>query len=89
MAGDVFHTSNPPASARKAWYSFRAELHRRLPELTVVVVAGNHDSASRLEAPEALLRVMRVYMVDGLPRLGREALDLELEYGGSPMLVPA
>jgi DNA repair exonuclease SbcCD nuclease subunit len=54
-----------------------------------VVVAGNHDSASRLEAPEALLRVMRVYMVDGLPRLGREALDLELEYGGSPMLVPA
>ena len=77
VAGDVFHTSNPPASAQKAWYSFLAELHRRLPELTVVVVAGNHDSAARLEAPEALLRAMRVHLVGGLPRLGREALDLE------------
>ncbi len=77
VAGDVFHTSNPPASAQRAWYEFLAAVHRRLPRLTVVVTAGNHDSALRLEAPGTLLRAMDVHVVGGLPRHGQDELDLE------------
>ncbi len=76
VAGDVFHTSNPPASAQRAWYEFLADLHRRAPRLTVVVTAGNHDSALRLEAPGALLRAMDVHVVGGIPRQEGDRVDL-------------
>lgn len=69
VAGDVFESSNPPAAAVTAWFDFLAALHRRLPHLQVVVVGGNHDSASRLDAPDRLLRTLTPFhVVGGLPR---------------------
>lgn len=77
IAGDVFDTSNPPASAQAAWYGFLARLHARFPRLQVVVVGGNHDSPSRLDAPAPLLASLRVRVVGGLPRGEAGALDLD------------
>ncbi len=78
VAGDVFETANPPATAQEAWYRFLAETRRRRPDLDVVVIGGNHDSAARLDAPAEILGEMGVRVVGGLPRLapGGE-LDLE------------
>jgi DNA repair protein SbcD/Mre11 len=44
IAGDVFHTVRPSnASIAEAFRQF-SSLHERLPEVPVVLIAGNHDS---------------------------------------------
>ncbi len=68
IAGDVFDTSNPPASAQADWYRFLAEAHARRPALQIVVIAGNHDSAARLEAPRPLVQALGVRVFGALPR---------------------
>ena len=55
IAGDVFDTANPPASALGLWYRFLASARSRFPGLDIVVVAGNHDSAARIDAPRPVL----------------------------------
>jgi exonuclease SbcD len=76
IAGDVFETSNPPAEAQQQYYDFLATVAARCPGLQVVVVGGNHDSADRLDAPEPVLRSLRVHVVGGL-RLADANADLE------------
>lgn len=55
VAGDVFDNSNPSADAQSAYYGFLADATQSCPSMQIVITAGNHDSASRLEAPRALL----------------------------------
>lgn len=55
IAGDIFDNGNPPAAAQSAYYEFLADATETCPDMNVVIIAGNHDSASRLEAPRALL----------------------------------
>ncbi len=75
VAGDVFDSANPPAAAQAAFYRFLADARRRCPALDVVVVAGNHDSPARLEAPGPLLGTMGVRVTGLLPRAGDGELD--------------
>jgi exonuclease SbcD len=76
VAGDIFDTANPSAEAQAAWYQFIAQARLRLPQLDIVVIGGNHDSAARLEAPDPLFTALQVRMVGGLPRL-HGAMDLD------------
>lgn len=55
VAGDVFDNGNPSAAAQKEYYKFLADATEAAPEMQVIITAGNHDSASRLEAPRPLL----------------------------------
>ena len=55
IAGDVFDNSNPSAAAQSAYYEFIADATQACPDMQIIITAGNHDSASRLEAPRALL----------------------------------
>ncbi len=75
IAGDVFDHQNPPAEAQDAFYGFLAGLSRRCPGLTVVVVAGNHDGAHRLQAPAAVLRYLNVHVVGHVLRGADGRLD--------------
>ncbi|MFO1372482.1 MAG: exonuclease SbcCD subunit D C-terminal domain-containing protein [Candidatus Competibacteraceae bacterium] len=70
IAGDIFDSTNPPASALALFYSFLAAARRRCPQLDIVVVAGNHDSPGRLDAPQPLLAQLGVHIVGTLPRNG-------------------
>lgn len=76
VCGDVFEGANPPASALALWYGFLAEASRRCRGLQVVVVAGNHDSPARLEAPAPVLAALSVNVVGFLPRSEGE-VDVE------------
>lgn len=51
VCGDVYDVANPSVAAQAAFAGFLVEFHRRLPKADLVVVAGNHDSPSRLELP--------------------------------------
>lgn len=55
VAGDIFDNGNPSAAAQEAYYDFLARVTEACPEMHVVITAGNHDSANRLEAPRPLL----------------------------------
>ena len=75
VSGDIFDAGNPPASALAAWYGFLAEAHRRRPHLTVVAIAGNHDSPARLTAPAALLAGVGARVIGSIARDGAGRLD--------------
>ncbi len=80
VAGDVFDGANPPTAALAMYYEFLANLARIAPKIDVLVVGGNHDSASRLNAPEALLAALGVHVVGGMVRRSGEhakAVDVE------------
>lgn len=68
ISGDIFDVSNPPASAQRMFYTFLKEATSLLPGLQVVCIAGNHDSAARLESPRALLEAFRVTVTGMIPR---------------------
>lgn len=69
IAGDVFDNANPSAAAQKACYRFLVEATQACPDLQVVVIAGNHDSANRLEAPRDLLSCHHVEVRGSVRRL--------------------
>ncbi|WP_318482074.1 exonuclease SbcCD subunit D C-terminal domain-containing protein [Photobacterium leiognathi] len=82
VAGDIFDTANPPASSWRMLYRFLAKVSKTLPNLDVVMIGGNHDSPSKLDAPHELLKAFDLHMVGGIHRLEDGTLDVER------MLVP-
>lgn len=67
VCGDIFDSANPSAHAQKLLYHFLAQVARVCPALQVVLVAGNHDCAARLEAPAPLLAGLSVRVVGAAP----------------------
>lgn len=66
IAGDIFDHANPSGQSQGQYYRFLAEARRHCPKLDIVVIAGNHDSAGRLEAPERLLEAFGVRVIGQL-----------------------
>jgi DNA repair protein SbcD/Mre11 len=76
IAGDIFDVANPSASAQQQWYRFLSQARAKFPELDIVAIAGNHDSAARLEAPHALLEAQNIQVLGWLPRTEEGEIDL-------------
>lgn len=62
IAGDIFDSGNPSAVAEGLLYDFLLDATEAVPGLQVVMVAGNHDSAGRLDAPAELLKRHNIYV---------------------------
>lgn len=77
VAGDIYDSQNPPISAQKQLYRFVASARRRMPDLDIVLVGGNHDSAGRLEAPGPLLEPLGVRVVGSMARAADGTVDTE------------
>jgi exonuclease SbcD len=65
VAGDVFDTGNPSAEAQRLYYRFLAQLAAKPGVLAAVVVGGNHDSPTKLDAPREVLGELRARVVGG------------------------
>ena len=68
VAGDIFDSANPSATAQTQLYEFLVKARTQLPALNIVLIGGNHDSASRLDAPSSILNALGVTVVGGLVR---------------------
>ena len=89
VAGDIFDTTAPSNRMQQLYYRFlcrTAESGCR----HVVVVGGNHDSASFLDAPKELLSFLDVHIVGAVSsKLEDELLVLRDSHGEPELLVCA
>ncbi|CAM3500628.1 exonuclease SbcCD subunit D [Pseudomonas floridensis] len=77
IAGDIFDTVNPPVKAQERLYDFIVNAHEQNPSLTIVMIAGNHDSGSRIELPAPLMRRLRTHALGRVLWLDEGVLDAE------------
>lgn len=75
IAGDIFDSANPPADAQSMFYNFLIKAKQYSPLLDIIIIGGNHDSASRLDAPSQILESLGIKVIGGLTR--RENTSLE------------
>jgi exonuclease SbcD len=65
VAGDVFDSSTPSNRAQELYYRFLCKVSASCCR-HIVVIAGNHDSPSFLNAPKELLRALNVYVIGSI-----------------------
>lgn len=63
VAGDIFDTTTPSHRAQSLYYRFLGRVAHESPCRHVVVIGGNHDSPTFLDAPGDLLRALEVHVV--------------------------
>jgi exonuclease SbcD len=70
VAGDVFDTQNPSGEAMRLLYEALAGFARTRPGLRIVLTAGNHDAAGRLEAAAPLFAAFGIEAIGNIRRAG-------------------
>lgn len=65
IAGDVFDSATPSNLAQKLYYRFLINVSATCCD-HVVIISGNHDSPSFLNAPKELLEALNVYVVGSI-----------------------
>lgn len=66
LSGDVFDIQQPSATMWKFFTDSFVRLHAALPSMAIVITAGNHDSASRIQSNSSLWRLANARLI-GLP----------------------
>ena len=77
VSGDIYHTAAPSSAAVSMYVEGMLNIHEACPDMTIVVIAGNHDSASRLESDSLLWRLAGVRVLGGIARDSEGMADLE------------
>ncbi|WP_026977664.1 exonuclease SbcCD subunit D C-terminal domain-containing protein [Flavobacterium tegetincola] len=77
VSGDVFDISNPSAASIRMFYSFLQKATQDNPALQIVITAGNHDSASRLEAPKPLLESSNIHIIGTIEKNADGSINYE------------
>lgn len=62
VAGDIFDVGNPPNYAREQYFNFLARIKNTNCQ-HVIVVGGNHDSPSMLNAPAAVFKHFNIHVI--------------------------
>lgn len=91
ISGDVFHYMQPSAAAQAQFFDFLADA-ANTGLRRVVMVAGNHDSPSRFDAPRGVLGALSMHVVGALPaedNLDRCLASIEGDSGDVELVVVA
>ena len=86
VAGDIFDTSTPGTAAQALYYRFLAQVGTTGCR-HVVIVGGNHDSPTFLDAPAGLLRALDVHVVGQALAEPADQLLLLRDAAGQPELL--
>ncbi len=82
VTGDVFDTKDPTPLSQEIYYDFLDEVSQACPGLRIVIIAGNHDNPTLLEAPQSILRRHQVEV------RGTAVGCDEEDQSDSPLLIP-
>jgi exonuclease SbcD len=86
VAGDVFDTPTPGNRAQALYYRFLCRVAASRCR-HVVVIAGNHDSPTFLDAPRELLKALHVHVVGQAPEQAGDELIVLADAQGAPELI--
>ncbi len=88
VSGDIFDLANPSNTDIKMYY----ELLRRLMEfeIKVIIIGGNHDSVSMLNAPRDILSTLDIHVIGGATEdIGDEIIPIYNEVRQCELVVLA
>ena len=68
VSGDIFHTGSPSSAAVEMYNEAILAMHRACEGMTIVVTAGNHDSAAKLVVNNALWEHFNVNIIGHVAR---------------------
>lgn len=74
IAGDIYDTPVPSAEAVSVFDAFLTALNNLTPAVTICVIAGNHDSAKRIDFASGILAKHRVVIAGMPPTVPEEKL---------------
>lgn len=89
VAGDIFDTIAPSNKSQEMYYRFLVRVANSQCK-HVVIIAGNHDSPSFLDAPKDLLRELNVHIVGAMKqKIEDELIVLEDEENNPQAIICA
>lgn len=68
VSGDVFDIPQPSAAVKEYFNRTFVQIHRQFPDMSIVITAGNHDSASRIEADRSVWGLSGVTLIGHAPK---------------------
>ena len=77
ISGDIFHTAAPSNAAVNLYVDGMLDIHRACPTMSIIVIAGNHDSASRLDCDKRLWELASVTVLGSPTRDSHGHADLD------------
>lgn len=86
IAGDVFDNTAPSHRAQQLYYRFLCRVAGSCCR-HVVVIAGNHDSPSFLNAPRELLKALDVHVIGDVTDRREEEVLVLVRADGTPELI--
>lgn len=75
VSGDIFDLQQPSAATRQFFNERFVALARQNPSMAMVLIAGNHDSASRIQADRAVWELAGVHLVGIAPSADADGND--------------
>lgn len=89
VAGDIFDTGTPSNKAQRLYYQFLKEVSSTCCR-HIIIIGGNHDSPTLLEAPKELLRFFDVHVIGSAQEnLEDEVIILKSTEGEDELIVCA
>ncbi|KKN27160.1 hypothetical protein LCGC14_0867360 [marine sediment metagenome] len=86
VAGDIFDTTTPSNRAQSLYYKFLTQVAGSACR-HIVIIAGNHDSPSFLNAPKSLLRALDVHVIGAICEQPDEEVLVLNDLAGQPELI--
>lgn len=86
IAGDIFDTTLPSNRAQELYYTFLKDAGQTGCR-HIVIIGGNHDSPSFLNAPRDILRIMNVHVIGQAGQNPEDEVLLLENANGDPELI--
>lgn len=68
VSGDIFDVSTPSNSTSRLFTDSVLKLHDVLPAMTIAIISGNHDSASRIDINRNLWKKAGIHVIGSVAR---------------------
>lgn len=75
IAGDIYDKAVPSAEAVSLFDAFVTSLKEAVPECTIMMISGNHDSAPRIDCFRQVLLKQNLYMVGNPPEKEEDHIE--------------
>ncbi|MDQ0288978.1 exonuclease SbcCD subunit D C-terminal domain-containing protein [Oligosphaera ethanolica] len=87
VSGDIFDSSIPSNAAQSLYFDFLTKVWRAGVCRHIVVIAGNHDSPSLLNAPASLLKALNIHVVGCMTESIKDEVVVLYDRNDAPELV--